>query len=1106
MGRAHPVADVDRVPPFEPLTMPRKPVSSLEAKFLPPLLAVTLPRERLFAWLDGQAGVPLAWISGAPGMGKTTLLASYLAARKIHFVWFRCDVEDATLTSFFSHLGRACESSLEKRKKLPVYSREMWPRPALYAETFFRALFASVPARFAIVFDNLEQSGLEDIEALILAAVNEATPGIRIFVTSRPMPGNGVLALAARQRLAILGDAALGFDENESRELAARVGVTPEFLVAASQRLKGWAAGLTLAYTFERLRVNDPFSAVAPAEDLARLAFFSKSLYETLPAQTKHALMTTFMLEAIDANAAVALSGDSLAMRRLGELHAANLFVERIESAAPQYRYHPAFAAFLREQATASLGADGYRAAMDRAAEHALSVAMPERALALFIEAEAWTSGVDLLLELVEPTLADDRVDQVYRWLTLLPGDILAAHPELQYQRGLAGTLMEDDTASAFLVAAARAFDRAGDTARMLKAAAALMDYAYHEWASFRDYDPWVERLAEVDGDLLAGLPPRDAAVICRGVICAALVSDRALPHAPAILARQGEWLKTESPAVRLLAQVQLLEYASNARDWTAAAAVVAEMDILLAGKRIPVSLRARAQARRCYCFDYRRGDYERAAGIAREVVALARQHGLPFSAREAGITLTLVALMQGELDEAERAIDDELALAEPRHLAAQANACYERAWWHALRDDLTAARREHERAAALFVQAREAGVMSYALPLQLSQLHAAEGDYDAALALVEQGIGAHTVLWRAQRSFIAALRDLARGDADSALVALEGGLVLGRRYELIGSLWAMRKEMAHLMGVALTHGLEPAWAARVIASRRLAPPLELPVEWPWMLRVNLLGAVHVTRSGPGAEAEAGANAGTTRPQRKLLELMCLVLSLPHGEADIARVGGLLWPGTDTASMRRNLDTTLHRLRQWFDVPDVIVVKDGCLLVDRRRVWVDLNMLEVLRGRVMGPARPNVAPLVRQEAGRAAWCATAEDFMALHRVAFGESLDQGLPWATEMAARIRGQVEETLIEIGAVLEAFQEWPLADRLYRHGLMHDRAHEGFYRGRLRCLLAQQEFSLAQRVYRECESALRSMLDAVPAPETVALLAAVKAACPHNAQAVK
>ncbi len=1044
----------------------------LEAKFRAPHLAVSLPRPRLFSRLDDCAEVPLTWISAAPGMGKTTLLASYLAQSTQPFLWYRCDGNDGALTKFYADLTRACTACLQPSLTLPSYSRDMWPNTAQFAEAFFDSLYASCTAPFSIVFDNVEQQNLEVVETAIFAATTSAIPGVRIFVGARPMPGPDCLALAARQRLTILTDAALAFDDIETRQLADRVGVAPRFLVAAAQRLKGWAAGLTLAYTFERLRANDPFLASVPTEGNASFAFFARAVYDALPAATQRVLMSTFMLREIDADWAFTLSADRLAMTRLGELHAANLFVESVRAMPPLYRYHPAFAEFLAEQAMHSLGTEGKRAAYENAAGHALAKSENEIALGFFLEAKVWPRTIELLDTLVEPMIAAGRIDQLQQWLQTIPMPLLLDRPSLLYHMGLIGTWCEDPKSVDALVTAAAAFERSGDRVMMLKSAAAIMDFAYHEWATFRAYDRWVAHLATIDTEFLERLTSRDAVAIVRGIVCAALVSDHPMPHIDAIITREGEWLASAAPAVRLQALSQALEYVSNARNWAGANAIIANMVELVDSPVMPVALRARALARRSYYFDYRRGDYQSAADCARHAVALARQHSLRFSEREGAITLSLVALMQGKVDEARAAINAELSCARPSDLTARGNTHYELAWWYALQNDVVAAQREHDLAIALFAESGEAGVMALATPMQQSQLCVLRGEYKHALALMKSGPGSDSPMWRAQHALLLATWRIALDDEAGAISPLSEGLAIAREHELVGALWALRRQCSTLLGLALTRDVETAWAHRMIAARHLAPPETRTGQWPWLLQIGMIGPLTLSTL-------ANNKACIGRP-RKLVELLCLVLVSPDG-TNINRIGAQLWPDADSASARRSLDTTLYRLRAWLPAADLLIVRDGDLFVDRERVRVDADALSALHESVV-----RTGPFSKDSLR-----AFADTFIELYRGQFGASLDNSASWVKDAAERIQTQINALVFGIGGGLELHQDWAYAGKLYQNALHHQPENEAFLRGRLRCLLAHGEHSAATKVFRDFEAALKRSHQRLPSAETRALL---------------
>ncbi|MEW6377197.1 MAG: hypothetical protein AB1502_15580 [Thermodesulfobacteriota bacterium] len=115
------------------------------SKITPPIVTEVFSRKRLFNQLDHMRKRPVIWVSEPPGSGKTTLVASYLDARKVPCLWYQIDEGDSDPSTFFYYMGMAAKRAPpRKRKPLPLLTPEYLQDIPTFTYRYFEELYSRV--------------------------------------------------------------------------------------------------------------------------------------------------------------------------------------------------------------------------------------------------------------------------------------------------------------------------------------------------------------------------------------------------------------------------------------------------------------------------------------------------------------------------------------------------------------------------------------------------------------------------------------------------------------------------------------------------------------------------------------------------------------------------------------------------------------------------------------------------------------------------------------------------------------------------------------------------------------------------------------------------
>jgi LuxR family maltose regulon positive regulatory protein len=465
----------------------------------------------------GMRWCPLTVVTGPLGAGKTMALALWAAAEPGPVAWVSVDEYDNRPGVFWSYAVAALRrSGVAIPKTLSATAR------GRTAEHLFLLRLASVlaaqnpPVRLVIDDFHLltEPRVLNGLDFLL----RNAGAGLRLAASSRADP----LLPLHRYRLAgelteiRAGD--LAFSVAEAGQLLAQHGCTLSAgsVECLTRQTEGWAAGLRLAAMSMAGHPDpDQFVKDLVTEESALTGYLVEEVLGTQSPEVREVLLSTSILEHVNAEAASELTDNGQAGRILAALAHANAFVQPVGSG--WYRYHTLFGQMLRlklklggPERVASLHRQAARwfernGRLTDAVRHAAAAGDWQLAAGMVIDGPA-------INEIIEPRGSQSLTDE----FASMPYD--EAWPEPQpflVAAAIALSAGQPDSAAAALDAAEKIFERlpAGqeDAARL---AGAMIRLGVSRRSGDLDAVAGAAACAEaLAGGTCTGIPPRHAGI-----------------------------------------------------------------------------------------------------------------------------------------------------------------------------------------------------------------------------------------------------------------------------------------------------------------------------------------------------------------------------------------------------------------------------------------------------------------------------------------------------------------------------------------------------------------------------------------------------------------
>ncbi|MBK9713564.1 MAG: hypothetical protein IPO81_20035 [Kouleothrix sp.] len=410
----------------------------LRTKLEPPRPpAPTMPRPALVARLDAGLARKLTLLAAPAGYGKTTLLAEWVAGLAHPAAWVTCDPGDNDPARFWTYVLSACRQWGGATGRAGLSALRAAQPPALDAvlTTLLNELALLAGPR-VLVLDDFHTVVTPELLAQLASLIEHLPRSVQVVLSTRATPELPLARWRARNELTELGAGDLRFSPEEIQaflDQALPIALAPATVARLAGQTEGWAAGLRLAV------LAAPASGDAAAVEQALesfggehphvVAYLAGEVLAAQPEPLQAFLLATSFLPRLSGPVCDAVMGRADSARLLDQLAGANLFLRPIGGVAGGwYRYHPLFAAAMRQRARQRTSGAEVRALHAAAGAWYEAHGMLADAVDAALAAEAWERAATLIEQVLERDTFGEA-HAIRRWVAQLPEQAVQARP-----------------------------------------------------------------------------------------------------------------------------------------------------------------------------------------------------------------------------------------------------------------------------------------------------------------------------------------------------------------------------------------------------------------------------------------------------------------------------------------------------------------------------------------------------------------------------------------------------------------------------------------------------------------------------------------------------
>jgi len=1060
-----------------------------------PVISGIIPRKRLFRQLKENSDKPFIWITGPPGSGKTSLIASYIDTYEIPCLWYQIDEGDNDIPTFFYYMGLAARKAAPNKKKpMPLLTPEyMFGIPA-FTRRYFEELFGRLKTPCAVVFDNYQNiQGESQLNNIFEGLVNVMPEGIQIIIICRRDPPAQFIRLRANQKMGIINWNDLRFSFEEANKIVCFKHRKPgnELLQRIYEKVDGWAAGIILMT--EQAQHNEiDFRSIEKFNSGEVFDYFSGEVFDRTAKEIQDFLLKTSFLTRITVQVAEKLTNIQMSEQILSELSRDNYFTEKKTGRQPSYQYHPLFREFLQSKAAAAFSAEETRTIKQTAAGLLEESEYADDSIQLYIYAGDWESAARLILKSAQSMVAQGRNRVLEEWLTKFPDGILQCSPWLLYWIGICHMPISPLESRKYLEKAFELFNRQKDDAGTFLSCAAVVDSIIHEWDEFAGLDYWIKWL----DNRMATSPSFPSLFIEAFVLCS--------------MVGALQWRKPDHPEIEKLFEKALTKtketgdvnlhfrtciHAAIYYSWTGnfgrSYAIAEDMKKIARSQSAQPLLLVTWKYTQAIIFSQNASMAENVIQAVREGLEIAKETGVHICDNVLYAHGVFGSMCTGDLKMAGYYLQKDFETLDTNRRNAVSQYIYLEAWHNFLTGNISNALARAETSLKISI---ETGTPFPELMCRLlmALILVEAGQYQEASKQIvtarELSLKLKSSYFEYVSELIAAYLFISQNNVEICLESLKIAMKLGREKGYFTSVFLWKKEIiVKLCMKALENGIEIKYVQELIRILKLVPDeLQMhPDNWPYPVRIFTLGRFSLLIDNRPVEFSG-------KVQKKPLMMLKALVSLGGRGIREDHLSDALWPDASGDDAHNAFTTTLSRLRRIINNENAITFNEGRLTLDSRFCWVDLWVFERLTGQAEDLWKHILdirhAKLKDDQQIKNA-LQFSEKAISAYKGLFLPS-DDTESWTVSMREKLKSRFIRLMVLLCEYYEGTEQWEKASLYCNKGLEIDNLSEEFYRKLMTCYQRLGRTSDAVSVYSKCCRILSSVMGVDPSPGTTAV----------------